>query len=264
MSQSSVSEMFRRMGARADVLCVSGRYEPFLELDIRRDEQGAYFHVRHRKEVRLEVVDVQPGDRHLLLRAKEDRTRWRSSSAFLCGHDERSWFVAAIPESERAQTVQDAKDALKPQAVWDAIREAGVSPDERDERWTEAFVRQGEWFFLPRPEMEVSQRDVLRHEPIQRGAGGPHVCQFLYRDAGEEVYVSTGYPDGLTVAEYHALKRAERYWYRWSIMRRNARVFVRGAVQHPDHDSLFLWCWHEVVPNRESEASAMQHVAFLE
>ena len=85
-----------------------------------------------------------------------------------------------------------------------------------------------------------------------------------YRDAGEEVYVSTGYPDGLTVAEYHAMKRGVRYQYHWSLMRRDARVFVRGAVQHPDHDSLFLWCWHEVVPNRESEASAMKHVAFLD
>ena len=271
MSQQSMTQMFRRMGARVDVTSHSGgRMTRRLELDIRhdgRDEPDAYFYISHRWDIRLEVLDVIPGDRHLLLRATDERTgrqRQTDVSQFLCGHDERSWFVAAIPESDRVMSVQGAKDALKPPAVWDAIRDADVPAHQRDARVNDAFIRQGEWFFLPRPEMDVSEHAALRHEPIQRGAGRPHVCQFLYREGGDEVYVHPRHPNGLTRQEYFRLPRAERYDSQWSVTRRDARVFVRGAIQHPDHAGVFLWCWHEVVPNRETEASAMEEVAFLD
>jgi hypothetical protein len=36
---------------------------------------------------------------------------------FLCGQDERHWFVAAIPESAPVGTVRQAKEALKPPDV---------------------------------------------------------------------------------------------------------------------------------------------------
>ena len=212
----------------------------------------------------MDVLDVVAADRHLLLQATEVRASRRTVSQFLCGHDERSWFVAAIPESDRVASVQGAKDALKPQAVWDAMREAEVPAHERDARVNDAFIRQGEWFFLPRPEMEVSEQHVLRLEPIRRGAGRPHICQFMYREGGDEVYVSPDYPDGLTQAEYHRLPRKERLRSRWQTMQRDARVFVRGAIQHPDHAGVWLWCWHEVVANRESESAAMEDVAFLD
>jgi hypothetical protein len=263
----SITARFRQMGAQADVVTHSGgRMTRRVELDIRRDARGAYFYISHRWDIRLDVLDVVADDRHLLLRATDERTGQPDAdvSQFLCGHDERSWFVAAIPESDRVMSVQGAKDALKPQAVWDAMRNAAVPAHERDARVNDAFIRQGEWFFLPRPEMEVSELNALRHEPIQRGAGRPHVCQFLCREGGDEVYVSAGYPNGLTRKEYHQLPRAQRYRWYWTVTRRDARVYVRGAIQHPDHAGVFLWCWHEVVPNRETEASAMEEVAFLD
>ena len=105
-----------------------------------RDENGEYFDVQHRKDVRVDVIDVRPVDRHLLLLVREpgrtivDETK----SKYLCGHDERSWFVAAIPESAAASNVQEAMDALKPQAVWDAIAEFGLPMSERNRRKTKA------------------------------------------------------------------------------------------------------------------------------
>jgi hypothetical protein len=279
----SIAEKFEQMGARADVMMLQagswmrstnrrgfprrGHFVRPLDIDLRRDGHGAFFFIRYRSDVRLDVCDVRPHDRHLLLQARSDRPwSWGSDEAarFLCGHDERSWFVAAIPESERVADVQQAKDALKPQAVWDAIKQHDVPMHERDRRVTDAFIRQGEWFFLPRPEMEVNERDVLRREPIQRGAGRAHICQFLYREGGEEVYVSARYPFGLSAGEYHKLDRREKQQQRWTTMQRDAHVFVRGAIQHPDHETVFLWCWHEVVPNRETEAKAMEHVVFLD
>lgn len=41
--------------------------------------------------VRVQVIDARPKDRHLLLKVGDAR--------YLMGHDERHWFVAAIPES---------------------------------------------------------------------------------------------------------------------------------------------------------------------
>ena len=96
------------------------------------------------------------------------------------------WFVAAIPESSRAADVQGAKDALKPEEVWQAMREHNVHPKDRDKRRTKAFVRHGEWFFIPRPELRVAEDRVLcSTRPIRRGQRGkPHVCQFLHRIGG--------------------------------------------------------------------------------
>jgi len=86
-----------------------------ITVDIRRDERGEYFDVRHRSDVTLDVLDVKRTDRHLLLMVRQPEEGGAEiKSKFLCGHDERSWFVAAIPESANARDVQTAKDALKP------------------------------------------------------------------------------------------------------------------------------------------------------
>jgi len=185
-------------------------------------------------------------------------------STFLCGHDEKAWFVAAIPETAGASDVQAAKDALKPAAVWEEIRRRGVPLSQRDSRRTAAFVRQGEWFFLPRPQLNVSRSRALRHEPIRRGSGKPHVCQFLYRVNGQQVYVCDAYPNGLDEREFWAMARRERTLHCWTSMVRNAHVYAKGNIRHPDHKTVFLSYWHEVVPNTETEARAMSQVAFLD
>jgi hypothetical protein len=244
-----------------------------LRVDVRRDESGEYFDLRCDPAVELEVADVQPDDRHLLLTARVpsgaapargEADPGEQHSVFLCGRDERSWFVAAIPEAAGARDVQGAKDALKPQAVWDAMREFRVPLIRRDARKTAAFVRQGEWFFIPRPRMKVDRCHVLRDEPISRGAGKPHLCQFLHRRGGELVYFSFKYPNGLTPAEYRALPGKERNEIRWERRVREAHVFVKGNIRHPDHKTVFLSEWHEVVQNTETQARAISQVAFLD
>lgn len=270
--QQTIRKQFEEMGARAKLLELGprdrrgwdGRPLPGargVRIDIARDGRGEYFEIRRGSGVRIDVVDLRPADRHLLLMARE--AGQATPSKFLCGHDERAWFVAAIPESARATNVQAAKDALKPEAVWESIRRLGVSMKERDRRRTRAFVRQGEWFFIPRPEARVKMSDVLRNEPIRRGAGKPHMCQFLFRDGGETVYVCRRYPNGLTEAEYREMPDRDRF-DPWQIMRRNARVLVRGNIRHPDHATVSLRSWHEVVMNTETRAQAMQQVAFLD
>jgi len=47
-------------------------------------------------------------------------------------------------------------------------------------------------------------------------------------------------------------------------MVRNARVYVKGAIRHPDHATIHLPYWHQVVMNTETQSRAMAEVAFLD
>src|SRR5918996_5234184 len=115
MLSETLERRFAAVGARVKVAESPWRGEP--RIDVRTDARGEYFDVRFaagERGVELEVVDVQPRDRHLLVLARVDGEK----SKFLCGHDERHWFVAAIPEAARGVTgVADAKAALQPPAV---------------------------------------------------------------------------------------------------------------------------------------------------
>ena len=82
-------------------------------IDIQHDRDGEFFefrrHERVRNAVQLTVLQTDSSDRHLLLLVRVDAEK---KERFLCGHDEREWFVAAVPGT--ASTVSQAKDALQP------------------------------------------------------------------------------------------------------------------------------------------------------
>jgi hypothetical protein len=231
-------------------------------IDIRRDGRGEYFELRFPgggREVALEVVDIRPSERHLLLLVRDGAAK----SKFLCGHDERHWFVAAVPEGARGVTgVREAMRALQPVEVRSAVNRK--RPKKPLRRKNEAYVRQGEWFFVPEPGMVVDERVVLRDEPITRGRGKPHVVEQVYRFGGEVVYVSRRHPHGLSEAAFARLSEGARRQETWDRMVRNAAVFARGAVRHPDHATIVLRGWHRVAMNTEHRAVAMRHVAFLD
>jgi hypothetical protein len=258
---------FARMGARVEFgqlmrrNRLSGRIvSEDLALDVRQDRHGEYFLISRAQAstTELVVLDVQPRDRHLLLLSRSAAEKHR----FLLGHDERHWFVAGIPESTPVSRVRDAKQALKPDLVQSSER--GVRTKYRDRRTNAARIRQGEWFFVPAPQVRVELLVVLRNEPIARGGGKPHVCEELYRFGGETVYVSPGAPNGVTDEQYRALSEGERNRWNWRVMRRNPKVYVRGRVRHPDHKTIALDGWHEVLGNTENLSHAMRNVAFLD
>ena len=258
---------FARMGARVEFgqlmrrNRLSGRMvSEDLALDVRQDRHGEYFLISRAQAstTELVVLDVQPRDRHLLLLSRSAADKHR----FLLGHDERHWFVAGIPESKPVSRVREAKQALKPDLVQSSER--GVRTKYRDRRSNAARIRQGEWFFVPAPQVRVELLLVLRNEPIARGGGKPHVCEELYRFGGETVYVSPGAPNGLTDEKYRALSEGERSRWNWRVMRRNPKVYVRGRVCHHDHKTVVLDGWHEVLSNTENLSHAMRNVAFLD
>jgi hypothetical protein len=269
MDAKDLLTKFSRIGARVKLAdrpaSPSRATAGVLTLDVRSDRQGEYFEVAPPPgaDTEVAVLDVRPADRHLLLLVREDGGKHK----FLCGHDERHWFVAAVPESAPVGTVTQAKEALKPAEVVRAQAGLGLRAGARNRRKNAAFRRQGEWFFLPEPGFAVDDALVLNNEPLRRGNGGkPHWCEECYRTGGESVYVSRRHPNGVTEARYKAILATNpkaRGWG-WQVMRRNPGVYVRGCVRHADHKTIVLHGWHRVVMNTETQARAMRNVAYLD
>jgi hypothetical protein len=211
-------------------------------------------------ETDVEVVDVRPSDRHLLLLVRNGDEK----SKFLCGHDERHWFVAAVPEGARGVTgVKTAKIALQPDPVQQLVER--VKPKDRFRRRNDAYVRQGEWFFVPAVlHPEPSPAQVRRNEPLSRGRGKAHVLQFAFRHGGRGVYVNHRHPGGISAARFVRLSEAERRNGNWTQLVRDPEVYAKGSVRHPDHATIHLASWHRVHMNTEQGARAMRHVAFLD
>jgi hypothetical protein len=92
----------------------------------------------------VNVPQTDKRDRHLLLFVREPEGK---AARFLCGHDEREWFVAAVPGG--ASSVVQAKEALKPLALRTYQNQLKVPTRLRNRRKNAAFRRQGEWFFVP-------------------------------------------------------------------------------------------------------------------
>jgi len=266
MDTALLETKFDRMGAR---LKVSDRLNQrarlgFVSLNIRTDRDGEFFEITAApdSDAEIAVLDVQPVDRHLLLLVREGKEK----SKFLCGHDERHWFVAGIPEKAPVGTVRQAKEALKPVEVQAAQDRHGLRGRHRERRKNAAYVRQGEWFFLPVAGMVVDEKLVLRDEPLRRGGGKPHWAEFCYRTGGETVHVCSYYPNGVTDRVHKSIlaqnPKAKRWG--WRVMRRDAGVHVRGRIRHPDHATITLHGWHWVVMNTEGQSRAMRNVAFLD
>lgn len=259
---------FARMGARLRVSDGSGRRRTAggpVTLDVRNDRDGEFFEVTHRPDATadVEVLDVQPSDRHLLLMVREPDGKHK----FLCGHDERHWFVAAVPESAPVGTVRAAKEALKPPEVRAAQARSALRAEAGNRRKNAAYRRQGEWFFLPAPGLKVDEKLILRDEPITRGNGGkPHRVDQCYRTGGRAVYVCRRYPSGLDERAYRTLlaDQPDAKSWGWRIMTRDAQVYARGRVRHADHRTITLHGWHRVIMNTENQSRAMRHVVFLD
>lgn len=268
MKPTHIERQFVAMGARfkiSDAIVNQWRQMSDYAIDIQKDRRGEFFELRVARELRekieVAVLQAKPRDRHLLLfvtkRGEPEKDR------FLCGHDERAWFVAAVPGT--VSTIAQAKEALKPQEVRMAQSAARVSSRKKNLRKNDAFRRQGEWFFVPAPMLVVEQKLVLHNEPIRRGAGKAHILEQAYRTGGERVYVHAKYPNGVSEKEYERiLARKDTTRGSWRVMVRNAAVYGRGTVRHPDHKTITLHNWHRVLMNTETQTRSMANVAFLD
>lgn len=269
MDTTDLLTKFARIGARIKVADRPSRRSRIptgvLSLDVQADRNGEFFEVVSPggADPEVAVLDVQTADRHLLLMVREGGEKHK----YLCGHDERHWFVAAVPESAPVGTVRQAKEALKPAKVQVAQSHLGLRAEARSRRKNAAYRRQGEWFFLPVPGFVVEEALVLRNEPLRRGNGGkPHWVESCYRTGGETVHVCSRHPNGVTPSQHEKIlaNNPKARGWNWQVMRRNPGVYVRGSVRHADHKTIVLHGWHRVLMNTEGQSRAMRNVAFLD
>jgi hypothetical protein len=216
----------------------------------------------------VKVVDIRPKERHLLLMVIDGETGEKAK--YLMGHDERHWFAAAVSESAHAKNVADAMDALKPTRILTKQAKAGVKAKDRNRRKNDAYIRQGEWFFIPAPLFEQGACVIHKDEPIQRGRGKPHICQDLIRKGGSLVWVHSKWaPNGVNETQANAIRKRNGIRGRddladWTQRVADAVVYVRGYVKHPDHKTIHLKVWHRVLPNMENKARATGFLRFLD
>ena len=280
---ATITEKFKKMGARLKIYPPSDSSRTnrraftstdTLRIDVDRDIEGEYFDIC--TDVPLVVLDVDAKDKHLVLMARETNG---TKPKFLCGFDERGWFVAALPEPQHIRwhrgekpsirrgisDVQSAKAALKPREVVESEQKKRLKKRKRNKRVNQASKRQGEWFFVPaRIDADDCDLVILKNEPIQMGGKRRHMCEEVYRQGGETVWVNFANPNGITDAKYRALSQDERVMGRFNRMVRDAAVYARGKVTAPDHAPLLLVGWHKVIPNTENLALHGPRVAFLD
>ena len=240
-----------------------------VRIDVLSDKKGEYFDFFFSwdfdpEETQVQVLDVQPKDRHLLmmLKTKVGNNAF-DKDKILCGHDERHWFAAGVPQS--SSTVNTAIELLKPPEIREAQARRGGKRKNRNKRKNDTFLRQGEWFFIPQIGMAVPDDLVLHNEPLSRGRGSkPHNMEFCHRSGGTTVYVSHKHPTGITQEQYNRLSHKEKNGQGWQVMVRDAGVYAKGRISHADHATIVLPCWHQVHMNTESNSPSGRVVAFLD
>jgi len=276
MNTKQIESKFAAMGARLKVREIAPQWgwwnrrwqrtEDYA-VDLQKDGHGQFFELRVPEHLRdsleLSVPQSEPQQRHLLLFVRQTGDK-PQLDRFLCGHDEREWFVAAVPGG--ASSVRQSMDALQPSVVRAALARGSVSARKRYTRKNRAFRRQGEWFFVPEPAVVLDENLILRNEPLRRGAGKPHLVEQLFRSGGETVHVCSRHPNGVTPDEYRSILRRhpDAARWGWQVMRRNPGVYARGTVRHRDHATISLPFWHRVIMNTETQSQTMRNVAFLD
>ena len=246
MNTQPIESGFAQMGARVKVREIPSRWTQGdrswispqdYALDIQRDGKGEFFELRvptHLSEtLDVTVMQSEPKQRHLLLFVRKPGDK-PQLDRFLCGHDEREWFVAAVPGG--ASSVRQAMDALQPEAVRQALAShQGLVTNKRYSRKNRAFRRQGEWFFVPEPSLVVDRQARPAQRTASPWGGKPHLVEQLFRTGGETVYVCSKHPNGLTARRNTSAcckSNPSAARWGWRMMRRNPGVYARGTVRH--------------------------------
>lgn len=157
----------------------------------------------------------------------------REAQYFVCGLDrnddpsKRHFYLARLPEGAAPTTVDEALETLKP-------------PGLPEEGW----LRQGEWFFVPRPDVKakVDEKNILVKET--------HVGY-------------QGLKPGVPIITANVDRVRDMYWDSWEVRSRarrhratrmyvNGAVYVSGMVRDEEHTPLKLGngkTWYQVVRN---------------
>ena len=237
------------------------------------DVRSEKFFIRYNPDMKfdLQVVDVKPKDKHLLLMVKDYKTRDQFDVIkLLCGHDERHYFSCGVPGSPK--DIKEAKELLLPREFLQNQKKKAKKKNYL-KRKNKAGRRQGEWVFMP-VSIKVDEVMIKKNEPISRGGGStPHTCEELYSEGGRTVYVHDKWaPNGVSQGEIPQIVKRIRNEEGWDAARRvqfqtrtaDANVYARGKIRHPDHKTIKLQGWHKVLMNTESRSTGSEFSVFLD
>jgi len=212
------------------------------------------FTLRVNEGVQVNAVHIDPELRHLLLNVNDGTQK----AKYLCGHDERHWFVAGV--ANNVTTVRTAMESLQPPPVAEKTRR--LKTKDKLSRRNDAFVRQGEWFFVPEPKLRLpATAQVYKHEPLRRNTRSkPHMAEELTRHGGTVVYLCSHFRTGATAKQWREHKASGAFCHANTAVR-DAIVYVRGKISHADHKTVTLKGWHRVFMNNEPFRA---EVAFLD
>jgi hypothetical protein len=186
MNIQNIKEKFKKIRARvkfSDFNSITNNDPNVFRIDVVRDRKGEIFDIRTKGAIDFIIPDIQPKDRHLLLMAIiPDENSYKKDGVVktLCGFDEREFFVAQVP-GPKMSNVLTAKHALKPDLAIKSQKKHKVKTSYLNNRSNKGFKRQGEWFFIPVPDLIVDKEWILRPkggEPIRlantRAGNKPH------------------------------------------------------------------------------------------
>lgn len=225
VSPEVLERRFREIGVRFEL---SDR-RPWFGIAVGRDRGGERI-VLTPGESSVQVIDADREQEQLLLLVKDrDGYGRRTTQQILCGRDERSLFAVRVPARFGAPVnkVAAAHQALKPAEIRAAEAGEGRRRGPRRRRRGPAFVRQGDWFFVPLPHLPPDLIGMRKRVRLGRGGGNAHVVDYL---CGDE----------------HQFNQFAGFFPR--------AVVARGFVRHREHRPIHLRCWHRVLPNAANSA----------
>jgi hypothetical protein len=246
--ENSIITQFEKIGAKLKVEVVNPATLRMpgnvFDINVKKDDKEEYYAIRMHDIVKLNIVNVDKLRKHLVLHVKGEN---KAKESFLCGYDEKGWFVV----NTNAPTVKAAFESLKPKEVIQSLTDNKVSKNKRNKRKNQGFKRQGEWFFVPEPNLILlNSGAILKNEPLGTDIRRAHICQFAVRRNAITVYVNSDYPNGLTEEEHKDLiNKNPNKNYRFDVRNITNEFYVSGTVKHPDHKKIKLNGWYRVYHN---------------
>lgn len=256
MKLENLHKRFKKMNADISLTNEKNRSFASRNAPYTIDVNGGVFIVNSADEtLDINILDEDMKDRHILLNVSRKEPNVKGgghtviNEKWLCGHDERDWFVGAIKGG--VKNIWEAKQSLKPKEV--LVAEALLKGKNKQKRKNKARLRQGEWFFLPKPDLVVADYLIHKDEPISRGAGSkPHIVEEVYRSGGTNVWVKGG--NIFSQSEYESSANKHLFTQRVA----DATVYGRGYVKHKDHATIYLDGWHQILMNDERRSANLR------
>jgi hypothetical protein len=249
VTEKNIQKKFEEIGAKV-LIEENNTTDTDFRMDIVDRKAEEVFSISMKKhDIELQVLQTRKDIRHLLLMAKNKKLN--THEKFLCGLDERHFFLVGVDDNVR--NVDQAMSSLKPGFVNFRQKITKVKTKNINKRHNKAFIRQGEWFFIPYNKLYTSNLIVIKNHSLNG-----HICDEVYEDVVENYFHHKHAPAGMLEWAYKKfLKKHPRIHPRkgWTTSSSIFNLYARGHIRHKDHQTIYLNGWHIVLKNRQKHTA---------